>query len=431
MRASTDWREVRRKRAIDMKLASQIRIALLGASLAVLTSSPCAGQDTSSSEPKDQPAATTQTTAPTTTPDAAPAAPTPLPAPSTSGPIQLQPPINFEAGPLGKYAVNGVVSGIGLFQNNAVSGNNPQEGAFSNAMIFFQKTDGWFQLYVQAGAYDVVSLGSAFLSNSSTNSNLWGPVPVAFGKVVFSKNTNVIFGILPTLIGAESTFDFQNMQVERGLLWNQESAISRGVQINQTMGKFTAALSYNDGFYSNRYNWLTGALTYVNGPHSIAFIGGGNMGQTNWQSLKTPIQNNSMIYNLIYTYTKGNWVIQPYMQYSDVPTNLKAGIPQGASTWGGAILATRILKKGFSLTGRWEYIGSTGTRGTDAANLLYGAGSTAWSLTVTPTYQYKKIFTRTDISYVGAGNITLGNGFGTFGTKTSQTRGVVELGLVF
>ncbi len=135
-------------------------------------------------------------------------------------------------------------------------------------------------------------------------------------------------------LGAEYTFSFQNMNVERGLLWNQENAINRGVQLNQTLGKFTASLSYNDGFYSNRYNWLTGALTYVNGPHSLAFTAGGNLGQTNWQSLRTPIQNNSMIYDLIYTYTKGPWVIQPYVQYTDVPTNLKAGIPQGASTLG-------------------------------------------------------------------------------------------------
>jgi hypothetical protein len=367
---------------------------------------------------------------PAETPAAAPA-PTPLPTPSTIGPLQLALPTNFEAGPLGHYAVNGAVSGIGLFQNNAVSSNNAQEGAFSNAMIFFQKTDGWFQFYVQAGAYDVVSLGSPFISNSSTIDNLWGPVPTAFGKIVFSKNTNVIFGILPTLIGAETTFDFQNMNIERGLLWNQESAISRGVQLNQTLGKFTASVSYNDGFYSNRYNWITGSLTYTTGPHSISFIGGGNLGQTEWQSLRTPIQNNSMIYNLIYTYTKGAWVIQPYMQYTDVPMNLKAGIPQSAHTWGGAILATRVLKKGFSLTGRWEYIGQSGTKGSNAANLMYGPGSTAWSLTATPTYQYKKFFTRGDISYVGAGNVTPGSGFGNFGLQTSQTRGVVELGFLF
>ena len=339
--------------------------------------------------------------------------------------------MNLEAGPLGKLSLNGVVSGIGLFQNNAVSGNNPQEGAFSNAQIFFQKAEGWWQFYVQTGTYSVVSLGSPFVSNAKSNSDLWGPVPTAYVKLVPAKNTNVMIGILPTLIGAEYTFSFQNMNVERGLLWNQENAITRGVQINQTMGKFTASLSYNDGFYSNRYNWLTGSLTYTKGPHSLAFIGGGNLGQTNWQNLATPIQNNGMLYNLIYTYTKGSWIIQPYMQYSDVPTNLKGGIPRGASTWGGAILASRVLKKGFSLTGRWEYISSSGNAAANSANLLYGPGSAAWSLTMTPTYQYKKFFTRTDISFVQATNTTSGDAFGTFGSNTSQTRGVVELGFMF
>lgn len=377
--------------------------------------------------PSDQKPASDQAPAP-----APAAAPTPLPAPATSGPLQLSPPINFEIGSLGKYAINGAVTGIGLFQNNSVPGNNPQEGAFTNAFIFFQKTSGWFQVYVQAGAYDLPSLGSAFISNASTNSNLYGPVPVAYGKLVVGKNTNILFGILPTLIGAEYTFSFQNMNVERGLLWNQENAINRGVQINQTLGKyFNASFSYNDGFYSNRYDWLTGALTFTKGPHSVAFTAGGNLGQTNWQSLRTPIQNNSMIYDLIYTFTKGPWVIQPYMQYTDVPTNLKAGIPQGASTWGGAILASRVLKKGFSLTGRWEYIGSSGNLASNSANLLYGPGSTAWSLTATPTYQYKKFFTRADISYVATSNFTPGFAFGSFGTKPSQTRGVVELGFLF
>ncbi len=397
----------------------------------VLACAVCA-QDTSTAPPKESKPAD-QTAAPAAAPAAAPpaAAPAPLPTPSTSGPLQLALPTNFEAGPLGKYSINGAVSGIGVFQNNAVSSNNPQEGAFSNAMIFFQKPEGWLQFYVQAGAYDIVSLGSPFISNSTTNSDLYGPVPVAFVKLVPGKNTNIMIGILPTLIGAESTFDFQNMNIERGLLWNQENAINRGIQINQTMGKFTASISYNDGFYSNRYNWLTGALTYVNGPHTVAFIGGGNLGQSNWQNLATPIQNNSMVLNLIYTYTKGNWVIQPYLQYSDVPTNLKANIPQGAHTFGGAILASRILKKGFSITGRWEYIGSSGNFASNSANLMYGPGSTAWSITATPTYQYKKFFTRTDISYVGAGNITPGSAFGTYGLKPSQTRGVVELGFLF
>lgn len=410
-----------------MKINMCIRTVLLGLVIGLTLHPPCNAQEATQPQSAQQKPASDQINPPA----AAPAAPAPLPTPAATTSLQLSPPINFEAGPIGKLSLNGVVSGIGLFQNNAVPGNNPQEGAFSNAMLFFQKTEGWWQFYVQAGAYDVVALGSPFLSNAKNNDDLWGPVPAAYLKLVPGKNTNILVGILPTLIGAEYTFDFQNMNVERGLLWNQENAVNRGVQINQTMGKFTASLSYNDGFYSNRYNWLTGALSYVNGPHSIAFTAGGNLGSTNWTSLATPIQNNSMIYDLIYTYTKGPWIIQPYVQYTDVPTNRKAGISQGASTWGGAVVATRTLKKGFSLAGRWEYISSSGNAASNSANLLYGPGSTAWSVTLTPTYQYKKFFTRTDISYVGAGNFTLGDAFGSYGTKPSQTRGVVEVGFLF
>ena len=409
-----------------MKIQTHIFRAVIFAGLALQLSPHCVGQDSPATAPTEQkPASSDQAAAP------APAAPTPLPTPAITGPVQASLPINIEAGALGKYSLNGVVSGIGLFQNNPVPGNNTAEGAFSNAQLFFQKTTGWFQFYVQAGAYDIVALGTPFISNAKTNSDLYGPVPTVYAKLVPAKNTNILIGILPTLMGAEYTFDFQDMNIERGLLWNQENAITRGIQINQTMGKFTASLSWNDGFYSNRYSGLSGSLTYTNGPHSLSFQGMGYLGTTNWQNLATPIQNNSTMYALIYTYSKGSWIVQPYIQYSSVPTNPSIGVVHGASTLGGAILASHTFKYGFSLAGRWEYIGSTGTAAEQAVNLMYGPGSTAWSVTLTPTYQYKKFFTRADISYVGAGNITPGDAFGAFGSKPGQTRGVIELGFLF
>ena len=393
--------------------------------LAIILSSYCAGQQPPAATPPEQTQASDPAPAPTHPP------PAPLPTPSITGPLQASPPINIEAGALGKYSLNGIISGIGLFQNNPVPGNNTAEGAFSNAQLFFQKTTGWFQFYVQAGAYDIVSLGTPFISNAKTNSDLYGPVPTVYAKLVPGKNTNILIGILPTIMGAEYTFDFQNMNIERGLLWNQENAITRGIQVNQTLGKFTVSFSWNDAFYSNRYSGLSGSLTYTNGPHSVSFQGMGYQGATNWQSLATPIQNNSTMYALIYTYTKGSWILQPYIQYSDVPTNPAIGVVHGASTFGGAILASHTFQHGFSMAGRWEYIGSTGSVAEQSVNLMYGPGSTAWSVTLTPTYQYKKFFTRTDISYVSAGNFTPGYAFGSFGTKPSQTRGVVELGFLF
>jgi hypothetical protein len=190
-------------------------------------------------------------------------------------------------------------------------------------------------------------------------------------------------------------------------------------------------LGWNDGYYSNRYSWLSGSLTYATGPHSLSFIGMGNLGQTAFQTLATPVQNNSSMYALIYTYSKGNWTLQPYFQYSDVPTNPAVGIPHGASTRGGAVLASYKFKHGFSLAGRGEYISTTGSIAEQTINLMCGPGSAAWSLTFTPTYQYENFFVRGDLSFVRANDYAPGAVFGASGTNRNQPRGVIEAGFLF
>lgn len=359
------------------------------------------------------------------------AAPSALSTPSITGPLQAHPPFTFEAGPLGKLNLNGIVSGIGLWQGNPVSSNGSAHGSLNNGQIFLQKTTDWWQFYVQAGAYNILSLGTPFIQTDTAIDDLYGPVPVAYLKLTPTKSTSVMIGSLPTLMGAEYTFDFQNMNIDRGLLWNQENAINRGIQLNQTMGKFTAALSWNDGFYSNRYSWLSGSLTYASGPHSLAFSAMGSLGQTRFQTLATPVQNNSSMYALIYTYTKSGWIVQPYFQCSSVPTNPNIGIVKGASTIGGALLLSRTFGKGFSLAGRGEYIASTGRADEQSVNLMYGPGSSAWSITLTPTFQHKRFFTRGDFSFVRANRITPGAAFGPAGMDRNQPRGVVEVGVMF
>jgi len=369
-----------------------------------------------------------------TTPAAAPApapAPTALPTPAVTGPLSNLPPAMLDAGPFGKIAVNGIISGMGMLQNNHVPGDDTQQATLSNGQIFIQKTDGWFQFYLQAGAYDLPALGTPYLSAAKTIDAFYGPLPVAFLKLQAGKNTSIMIGELPTLIGAEYTFTFENMNVHRGLLWNQENAVSRGIQINQTMGKFTASASWNDGFYSNRYSWITGSLAYTNGPHALSFVAGGNLGQTKFQTAAVPVQNNSDIVNVIYTYTKGPWIIQPYYQYTNVPTNKAIGIPQGATTNGGAILASYAFKHGFSLPLRWEYITSSGNAANNAVNLLYGPGSSGLSLTATPTYQAGGFFVRGDLSWVHAGNSTPGDVFAQNGLANNQIRAMAEIGFIF
>mgnify|MGYP000916877752 CR=1 FL=1 len=352
--------------------------------------------------------------------------PEPLSTPAITGPLKAAPPHSIGGEIVRGLAVNGVLTGIGLAQGNHVAGDETSRGALSNGQVFLQKTEGWWQFYVQAGAYEIPILGTPFMSTEDTVENLYGPVPVAYLKFAPAKNSSVLIGALPTLMGAESTFTFQNMNIERGLLWNQENAVNRGVQVNQAVGKVTASLSWNDGYYSNRYSWLSGSLTYASGPHSLSFQGMGNLSETAFQTVATPIQNDGVMYAVIYTYSDKGWIVQPYFQYSNLPASGKADIVRTTSTTGGAVLVSRTLKRGFSLAGRFEYLTTGGS-----ANVLYGAGSAAWSATATPTYQRGPFFARAEFSVVHGVDAVPGYEFGTAGTHGTRPRGVVELGLLF
>ena len=391
---------------------------------------PALAQQTASAS-VDQGSATssTQATAPVT-----PAAPQPLPNPSMTAPLQTAAPHMFDAGPFKQLAVTGILSGMGLTQGNWVPPDKSTHWDLSNGQIFLQKTTGWWQFYLQGGAYNTPVVGTPFLSTVDTVKNLYGPLPVGYLKLV-KGNFSVEVGQLPTLIGAEYTFSFENMNIERGLLWNQENAITRGVQVNESVGHLSASVSWNDGFYSNRYNWISGTLSYaLNSSNTLAFVGGGNVGQTGYGTATTPLlQNNGAIYNVIYTYSHESWMIQPYFQYTNVPVNAKIGILQSGSTRGGALLLNYNFKHGFSLAVRPEYISSTGSPTNPAAlNLLgYGPGSGAFSFTVTPTFQKQGFFVRGDFSIVHATSSTAGDVFGSAGLNVNQPRGAIEAGFMF
>ncbi len=346
-----------------------------------------------------------------------------------SGPLQTAPPHDIEGGAI---KVTGILSGMGSTEGDHVAGDNATHYDVSNAQVFVQKVSGWWQFYLQGGAYNLPAIGTPFLSTADTIKNIYGPFPQGYAKLV-KGNFDVKIGALPTLIGAEYTFTFENMNIERGLLWNQENAVNKGIELDDTYKKLALSLSWNDGFYSNRYTWLSGAATYTfNAVNSLEFVAGGNAGAYAKNTAATPLYlNNEQIYNLIYTYTKGNWVVQPYFQLTDVPTNARIGITQGAGTKGGAILATYNFKRGFSLSARPEYIKSTGSATGGAINLLYGPGSGAFGLTLTPTYHKDAFFLRGDFALVHATNSTPGDAFGPTGQATNQPRGALEAGFLF
>ena len=365
---------------------------------------------------------------------AIPVAADPVAFPSMSGPLNANPnPTKLDAGPLGKLYVTGALTGIAQWQDHIFPGDDKTLADITNGQAVVQKTDGIFQFAIQAGVYSLPDLGAPYVKAASATRNLYGAVPQAYVKIAPTSEFSIEAGKLPTLIGAEYTFTYENMNVERGLLWNQETAVSRGVQVNYAHGPLSLSASLNDGFYSGRYNWVSASLGYtISKEDSLTLVGGGNVGHTARSSPATPLlQNNGEIYNLIFTHTAGPWLVQPYVQYTRVHAEPALGIPTGASTYGGALLVSYALSKYFHLAGRVEYISSSGTPGGSTPSLIYGPGSSAWSLTFTPTYQRGIFFVRGEASHVGASNITPGDALGASFNRKSQNRLLAEAGFLF
>ncbi|MBV8361431.1 MAG: outer membrane beta-barrel protein, partial [Deltaproteobacteria bacterium] len=310
-----------------------------------------------------------------------------------------------------KFDINGIASGIGIVQNHAVNGDRSSRADASNGEVVIQKADGLIQYYLQVGAYSIPALGAPYVSSGNAVNQLYGPLPAGYIKIAPTQNFSLLAGNLPTLIGAEYTFTFENVNIERGLLWNQENAINRGVQANYTLGPVSASLSWNNGFYSKSYTWLTGSLAWaINSANTFSFVGGGNVGYSSFSNFATPVLlNNSQIYNIIYTYSNSPWIIQPYFQFTIVPHHPDLGVYKTTSTSGGAILASYALTDNFFRAGRLEGISSSGNASDGSANLLYGPGSEAWSISLTPTYQYKNFFARGEVSFVQAVQYTSGD----------------------
>ncbi|HXN36108.1 MAG TPA: outer membrane beta-barrel protein [Opitutaceae bacterium] len=338
-------------------------------------------------------------------------------------------------GGMGKIYVSGAVTAIGFAEDDRIPGDRPAQADISNAQVFVQKVDGEVQFFAQAGEYSLPSLGAGYLTGANAT-NLYGPLPQAFLKIVPDASFSIEAGKLPTLIGAEYTFTYENMNIFRGLLWNQETAISRGIQANYTAGPVALAVQWSDGFYSNRYNWLAGSAAWtINSSNTLALIVSGNLGVTDYSaSAAVPfVQNNDQqLDNLIYTYTSGPVLAQGYIQYSNTSKNGKLGFGQSASQTGEGVLVNyAVPNTSYNLSTRVEYNSSTGSVKGGAPNVMYGPGSDAWSFTFTPSWQSGVFFTRAEVSYVSASKTTKGFVFGPNGTQTSQTRFAIETGILF
>jgi hypothetical protein len=361
----------------------------------------------------------------------------PLASPSMTGPIASNPsPSSFDAG-FGTVYWGGSITGLGYYQSNPTHGypGNGSSGVdLSNGQAWLEKTDGLVQFYVQAGIYSLPSLGTPYIRSSQITSHTFGAVPIGYIKIAPNGNWSVEAGKLPTLIGAEYTFTFENMNIERGLLWNQEPAISRGVQVNYASGPLSVSVSLNDGYYSNTYSTVSGLVSYAfDSANTLAIAGSGNLAHPSTSTFVTaPVLNNSQIYNAIYTYNSAPWLVTPYVQYQHVDAHATPAVfLKSMDDWGFGLLVNYALSPVFNISGRAEYETSSG--GFPALGqfpLPFGPGSKAWSFTITPTWQIKAFFIRAEASYTTLSDSVPGVlEFGKNFDKDNQARLMIETGV--
>jgi len=376
-----------------------------------------------------------QTTAAPAAAPAAAAAPPAL-APSLTAPLTANPsPMAVDLGPLGnKVYITGVVSGLAFAQSNHVSGDVKGSADLSNAQIFINKADGQFQYFIDVGAYSFPALGTLpYTRATATPGATYDFLPMAYVKWAPTANFSIQAGKLATLIGAEYAFTFQNSNIERGLLWGVQPITSQGVQVNYTTGPVTFNVAVTDGYYSHELTTVSGAATWVASPTDTLIVQAqGNTRKSDRTSGTTlPVYNNSTLVDAMWTHTMGAWSFTPNFQYTTTPAYPIAGYIKDTSTWGAGLLTNYTFDAkgplaGVSLPARFEYIEQSD--GAGSASPLFGPGSAAYSLTLTPTYTFGRYFVRGEVSYV---DITKGSGYGEFGDKKDQVRGLLELGVMF
>lgn len=368
---------------------------------------------------------------------------------SISPAMSLGPTLNFAGQKLsyrnetmGDWQAYVALSGLAAAQSNTSNASPKDFGDVSNAQFMLQKTSGWLQLFAMGGAYSQPALASNYTRAYTQTDGTWGFFPVGWITLAPSNEWQLNIGKIFAIGGGENTFTYQNINIQRGLLWTQTNVVTRGMQLNYQGDTFSANLAWTDGSYSNTYNWLSGQLTVpLNERHSLNASWTGSVSANAMNTMATPLlQNNSQITTLNYGYNNPHWSLSPYLQMTVVPAAPEVGILGSSGTRGAAILGTyrinpleqgKPVKQNITLPLRLEYLNSWGNSGVSSNNLMYGPNSAAWSATLTPTWQRGAFFTRLEGSYVRALNASSGASFGLNGNANGQARIMLEAGILY
>ncbi len=107
-----------------------------------------------------------------------------------------------------------------------------QTADVSDALLNFSINLGKLHANATAGDYAFPVVGFPLVPDNAPGANvaLYSPLPLATLTYQFNPHGGITAGKFASLLGQESPFTYQNLNVQRGIAWNMEPAISRGVQ---------------------------------------------------------------------------------------------------------------------------------------------------------------------------------------------------------
>jgi Putative beta-barrel porin-2, OmpL-like. bbp2 len=310
------------------------------------------------------------------------AAATPLPSP-TSTPTPAP-----SASPAPPVSIGADFTLFG-FHTDGVNGVDPQ---ISNALITVNAGIGKLHANATVGQYSFPTIGFPILPANANGSNtqLYSAWPVGSVSYAFDNHFTLAAGKFATLLGQESDFTYQNLNIQRGIGWEMEPTISRGVGAAYTNGPWSLTLREDDAYYGGyqrAVESLIGWSPSSNTNLQFAFILPG----ANTAPNPTTAIGNKAEYDLMFTRQIGKLQLLPYFLWVNSPSSTVLGYTNSENAYAGAMLANWAFSSSLSVPVRYEYAAnqsSTADASPNADLIGFGAGSRVQTFTVTPTYHF-------------------------------------------
>lgn len=274
----------------------------------------------------------------------------------------------------------------------------------SNALLNLNAASGRFRLSASAGGYNFPTVGFPFAGTFDTgvNTQLYTALPVAALQYNANDHVSLAVGKFASLLGQESPFTFQNMNIQRGLAWSMEPTISRGVRGAYTNAKITATLEEDDAYYSGSSRAFQGLLGYTFSPNTsaqfAAILPGRDVGPN-----PTTTVGNKREYDLMLTEQIGKLQLLPYYLWVNSPSSHPLGYTRDERATAAVLMGVYQWSAPFALAFRYESVRNASDPSDSSANadlVGFGPGSHATTLTLTPTYKFGNEILRLELSQV-------------------------------